>query len=59
MKPNCETVEYANVFLMSLCTKPSSAPNRPVTEPTTARRLIELPPMDSPWKNTGYSRATM
>src|SRR5581483_461853 len=52
-------VEYASTFLMSAWTKASPAPPTTVTAPTMASRLRLPSPIDSPWKNTGYRRATM
>src|SRR4029079_9517880 len=50
-------VEYANAFLMSSCTKASSAPIRIVTPPISAIMFTPPSPMLNPLKNTGYRRA--
>ena len=44
---------------MSRCTKANSAPTMVVKPPMKAMRLIELPPIWKPSKNTPYMRAIM
>src|SRR5260370_34419426 len=40
--PNCETVEYANTFLISFCAKPIVAARTAVANPMTATHSIAI-----------------